>query len=303
VKQSFLTALILFTALCFVTRVAQADNDDVPAPATTQPSNKSQYTLFNPTPAGQLREMETDRPDKTDDPLTIDAGHLQIETGVFDYDDYQDHYKNDNAREEALEFGDFDFRLGVLNNLELDAEVSSYNFVRTTDYITNQSTRQNGVGDLVVGGKLNFWGNDDSEDVWDTALGLEPEFKIPTARQDIGNGHPEIFIGVPFMVNLPAKFTLTAETTVSWERNSTDNGDVTGWQNALSLDRVFSKFDVYLEYWSHVSTQRHLEAQQTLDVGFTYPLADNVIVDTGVNFGLNRASDTIEWTAGVTVRF
>jgi hypothetical protein len=82
-----------------------------------------------------------------------------------------------------------------------------------------------------------------------------------------------------------------------------NSGDVTGFQNAASIDRVFfGKFDIYLEYWSNVTTQQHQEAQQTLDVGFTYPANDNVVFDTGVNFGLNKASQSVEWVAGVSIR-
>jgi hypothetical protein len=53
----------------------------------------------------------------------------------------------------------------------------------------------------------------------------------------------------------------------------------------------------------HTSTERHLEFQQTVDVGVTYPLNNCVILDTGLNFGLNKASETFECTAGVSVRF
>ncbi len=64
-----------------------AARGDAPATtAATQPADKGQYTLFNPTPADQLRGMDTDRPNKTNTPHTIDAGHLQIEIGGFDYD-------------------------------------------------------------------------------------------------------------------------------------------------------------------------------------------------------------------------
>lgn len=60
---------------------------------------------------------------------------------------------------------------------------------------------------------------------------------------------------------------------------------------------------MYLEYASDVTTEKHVEAEQTIDVGGTYPLNDNVVLDSGVNFGLNRASDNIEVLAGVSVRF
>jgi hypothetical protein len=105
-------------------------------------------------------------------------------------------------------------------------------------------------------------------------------------------------------MNLPAGFHLGLQPTISWQRNSTDTGDVAGWQNSISVDRVIlGNFDVYLEYWAFVSTESHQESQQTLDIGFTYPLNDNVVLDTGANMGLNKASETFEWVAGISLRF
>jgi hypothetical protein len=272
--------------------------------ATTQLADKWQFTLFNPVPVDDLRDMDTDRPDKTNTPHTVDAGHLQIETGAFDYDYYRDRYQGADARIETLGVGQIDFRLGVLNDLELNAVVNAYDFLRNTDSTDNQSARQNGIGDTLIGGKLNLWGNDSGDATWATALAIQPQFKIPTARENLGNVHAELFVGVPFLINLPAEFHLGLQPTICWERNTNDTADVAGWQNSASIDRVcFGNFDIYLEYWSQVTTQRHQESQQTLDVGFTYPLTDNVIFDTGANFGLNRASDTLECLAGVSVRF
>jgi hypothetical protein len=280
------------------------DRASLAADPTTQPIDKSQYTLFNPVPVDLLRDMDTDRPDKTNTPHTIDAGWVQLETGFFDYVYYRNRYQGANARTDSLDLAQLNFRLGVLENLELNVVIDPYDFQRNIDYQTNQSSHQNGIGDTVVGGKFNFWGNDMDDKVWATALGIQPQFKIPSARENLGNGHPELFVGLPFLVNLPGGFHLGLQPTISWERNSTNTGQTTGFQNSASLDRVLiGKFDVYLEYWSHVSTQRHQESQQTLDVGFTYPWNDNVTFDSGVNFGLNKASDTIEVVSGVSIRF
>jgi hypothetical protein len=41
--------------------------------------NKSRYNLFNPTPEKLLRELASDRPDQTEGPTTVDAGHWQFE--------------------------------------------------------------------------------------------------------------------------------------------------------------------------------------------------------------------------------
>jgi hypothetical protein len=301
---SSLRLIVVAVILCGGRPALADDPISTTTTTATEPPDKSQYTLFNPVPFDDLRDMDTDRPNKTNTPHTIDAGHLQIETGVFDYVYYRDRYQGANDRSESLDLGQFNFRVGVLNNLELNAVVNSFDLARDTDYLAQQSTRQNGFGDTVVGGKLNLWGNDGSDDAWSTALGIQPQFKIPTAREDLGNGHPEIFVGFPFLMNLPDGFHLGLQTTVSWERNLQNSGYVNGWQNSASVDRViFSNFDVYIEYWSDVTTEQHEELQQTVDLGFTYPLNDNVVLDDGVNLGLNKASQTVEWVSGISFRF
>ena len=283
---------------------ALADESNLNTATVTKRPDKWQYTLFNPVPRDELRSMDTDRPDKTDTPYTIDAGHLQIETGVFDYTYYRDKYQGANSRIETLGLGQFKFRLGVLNDLELNAIVNVYDFLWNSDYTTKQSNSQNGFGDTWIGGKLNLWGNDSGDKPWATALGIQPQFKIPTAQENLGNGHPELFVGIPFLVNLPAQFHLGLQTTVSLERNTDNTEYVTGWQNSASIGHVvLDKFDIYLEYWLHLSTESNQEAQQTLDTGITYPITGNMVLDTGINFGLNKASTTVEWLAGVSIRF
>jgi hypothetical protein len=283
---------------------AQGDDLASTVPAASEPPDKWQYTLFDPVPVDQLRALVPDRPSKTDSPITIDAGHLQIETGIVDYVDAQDRLDGANGRNQALDFGQVEFRLGILNDLELQAYVNAYNSDQEQDFIANQSSRQTGFGDTSIGAKLNFWGDDMGSNDWENAFGFIPLFKIPTAQDNLGNGQPEAFLGFPFQVNLPDQFGWGVETIGSWERNSLNDGYVAGWANMASVDRViFGKYDVYVEYWMHTSTERHLEAQQTIDLGCTYPLSEKVVLDTGWNFGLNKASNTLEATAGITVRF
>jgi hypothetical protein len=44
--------------------------------------DKSDYSLFNPTPEADLRSFSTDRPPKANSPYTVDAGHFQYETDI-----------------------------------------------------------------------------------------------------------------------------------------------------------------------------------------------------------------------------
>src|SRR5262249_12379624 len=86
-----------------------------------EPADKSQYTLFNPTPANCLREFDPDRPDVTDSPFTVDAGHIQFESGLFSYalsrPDRQD------VVTEEFDILDTNIRLGITNYAEIDLGV------------------------------------------------------------------------------------------------------------------------------------------------------------------------------------
>ena len=248
--------------------------------------------------------MDTDRPNVTNTPHTIDAGHLQIETGIVDYAYFRDHSPGDNVREDDLDLGQFNFRLGVLNNLEINAVVDTYDLVQLHDYDAGKSLHAGSFGDTVLGGKLNLWGDESGDNVWETAMAIQPQFKIPTARNDVGNGRFEFEVAAPFLMNLPAGFHLGLQPGVSYERNSENTGYVTGFPTSISLDRVvIGNLDVYLEYACDPTTEKHVETEQTIDVGGTYPLTDNIVLDTGVNFGLNRASNNVEVLAGISFRF
>jgi len=66
---------------------------------------------------------------------------------------------------------------------------------------------------------------------------------------------------------------------------------------------IFGAVDVYLEYAMHVTTEAHTQPQQSIDIGFTYPIADNIAIDSGVFIGTNKATPGIEWTSGISFRF
>jgi len=296
-------AVALIAMLVSTASFAFAETSEPSTRPAAEAPDKSQFNLSNPTPADQLRSMDTDRPNITNTPHTIDAGHLQIETGVFDYTYYRDHSVGDNVRVDDFAFGEFNFRLGVLDDLEVNAVVNAYDIVSAHAYGDGSSLHAGSFGDTVIGAKLNFWGDDGGDETWVTALAIQPQFKLPTAGDNVGNGRFEFEVPFPFLMNLPAGFHLGLQPGVAYERNSTDTGYVTGFPMAMSLDRVvICNLDVYLEYACDPTDEPHAKTEQTIDVGGTYPLNDNVVLDTGINFGLNNASPNIEWVAGISIR-
>ena len=76
-----LSKTTLWVAALALLLVPSSSAADQPAP------DKSAYTLTNRTPEAQLRELNTDRPDLTESPYTVDAGHFQIEMDLVTFTD------------------------------------------------------------------------------------------------------------------------------------------------------------------------------------------------------------------------
>ena len=208
--------LFVLSAAFAITGPARAADNSSDSGAVSGP-----HTLFNPTPASELREMAPDRPNVTNTPQTIGAGHLQLEEGFFDYvrarSDKLSPYK-------SFVFGHSNFRLGVLDNLELNLAIDSYDMVWNTDDGSGRSRRQTGIGDTTIGGKWNIWGDDGSDDPWATALAIQPQVKLPSARHSIGNGHTEFVVNVPFSISLIDDFHLGLQTAIADQRNRANTG-------------------------------------------------------------------------------
>ncbi len=275
--------------------------------SATQPVgsvDKWGYTLLNPVPKEEMRGMSTDRPNVTNSPTTVDAGHLQLETGVVDYQYFREKDSTGNVRSDTWGLGQMNFRVGVLNNVEVNVVVNSYENVRVRDYANGVTSRGSGFGDLVVGGKINVWGNEMGDGVWETSFGVQPQVKVGTAPRGVGNGRMEYAVGFPLLVNLPGAFHLSIQPGASCERNGADTGYVAGVQGAVCVDRVVvGQLDAYVEYAASATREAHVEAIQTIDVGVVYPLTENMSVDTGLMFGVDKVSPTVEWVAGVSWRF
>jgi hypothetical protein len=110
------------------------------------PPDKSSYDLFNPTPAASLRELTPDRPDKTESPYTVDAGHFQVEMDFANYT--YDH--SDGITTKAWNVAPVNLKVGLLNKVDLQFVFDNYLHVRTDDRVAGTSATQSGVGDCTT---------------------------------------------------------------------------------------------------------------------------------------------------------
>lgn len=155
---------------------------DVLAPDT-------RWTLFHPTPRGELHPPVEPR-----GPRTVDAGHAQIDVDLIDAAVGGD----DRAGAPRLELFGFDARLGLTCTTDVQVAFVPYREADVLRFGGARSTGR-GIGDTTVRLGLNLWGNDGGV----TAAGLVPFLRIPTATGGVGTGAFEGGVAVPIAVTLP----------------------------------------------------------------------------------------------------
>ncbi len=259
-------------------------------------TDKSSFTFFNPTPDQLMREMSTDRPDKTESPHTVDAGHFQMESDLVSYS-----YNHDSGvRVDDWAVAPMNLKVGLCNRVDLQAIVETYRHIRTRDNLTGIPIRQNGFGDVTTRLKINLWGNDEGS----TALAVMPFLKFPTNQDQIGNDHVEGGVIIPFAVDLPAGFSLGLMTEFDFNRNGDGAGSHVEFINSVTLSHdIIGKLGGYVEIFTAVSSERDADWVGTLDVGLTYGLTANIQLDAGVNFGLTDSADDLNPFVGLSYRF
>ena len=243
-----------------------------------------------------MRELSPDRPDKTESPYTVDAGHYQLEM------DFANYTGNDSggATTRAWNIAPFNVKAGLLNNVDLQFVFDNYLNVRAKDDATGASATRSGVGDFSTRLKMNLWGDDGGQ----TAFALLPFVTFPTATGNLGDGGVEGGVIFPLAVKLPDGFDLGLETAVGCLRDEDDSNHHADFINSITLDHaVFGQLSGYLEFFSDVSTERHAGWVGTVDTGLEFLVTKNMQLDCGCNFGVTQAADNYNPFAGITVRF
>lgn len=237
------------------------------------------YHLFNPVPAPQLRPLSADRPDTTESPITVDAGHLQLEMSLLDY-----------TRDGDLETyvaGAMNLKLGLLENTDLQMVFDLHTW----------GDEGEGFRDVTLRLKQNIWGNDGGK----TALALMPFVKIPTGTE-LSNGEAEGGFIVPFSIDLADGLGVGLMAEVDWVYDGATGDYATDFVHTavLGLD-LTENLGLYTEY---LGITHELGAYESyFSMGLTRAVGENILLDVGALAGLNRAAADFEVFTGMTVRF
>lgn len=268
------------------------------SPASAQDSDKSIYNLLNPTPRELLREMSTDRPDKTESPYTVDAGRFQLEMDFVTYTADTD--DDANLRMETINIAPVNLKLGLTSSTDLQVVIDSYVRHKVTDRTTNTQDRTDGFGDVTVRLKHNLWGNDGGA----TALALMPFVKLPTNSNGLGNDAVEFGIIVPLAIGISDHIGIGLMTEVDFLEEADGEGLSPTFVNTAVLGVDLSdRVGIYTELFTEKSIEDDTDWVVTFDAGLTYAVSDDVQLDAGVNLGVTDAADDVNVFVGLSRRF
>jgi len=274
-----LRRLLLPTAAVAIAVVAGGQQS--PTPRGQLPPDRSQYNLLNPTPGYLLREMSTDRPDQTESPYTVDAGHLQVELDLG-FAEFVRGYPGRQDTSTTWGVVPFNLKLGLLNNVDLQVVAGTYGHTRSEDLSSGNVKTASGFGDVQTRLKINFWGNDGGR----TAFGVLPYLKWPLPQSGLRNGMTEGGVILPFAMDLGDGWSLGAMTEFDFVAGE-GGGHEQQFVNSVTVGRgLTGKLGVYAEFVSVTRGSPDVPWQAQANAGWTYALGPNLQLDGGSYAGL-----------------
>ncbi|GMV26833.1 MAG: hypothetical protein AMXMBFR58_28640 [Phycisphaerae bacterium] len=250
-----------------------------------------QYTLFNPVPHDRLRDLSADRPDTTESPFTVDAGHAQIELSVVEWS-----RDEDGARVDTATVAPVNLKLGLTMTTDLQLVLEPW-----TRVDERGAGDVEGFGDTTLRLKWNLWGNDGGG----SAGAIMPFVTFPTGPDGISTQEVEGGVILPVAFSLPDGVGLGAMLEIDLvydDRRSRYTADLV---HTIVVSReLWDGVGAFLEYagaaWAEDLSD---EYRATLNTGLTWTVTPDWMLDAGVRIGLTEAADDITLFAGSTMRF
>jgi hypothetical protein len=271
----------------------------LPARAEADDLDKSGYTLFDPVPDDLLRKFAPDRPTKGFSVRTIDAGHFEIETDLAN-----DTISNSNgSKTRSFQTLDPTLKLGLTNWMDLEVQFNGLQHVESFDQ-SSPFNFQNatGFGDVFLRSKINLFGNDSGP----MGFALIPYVKLPSSSSPlISNGAVEGGLIAPLALR-PDDFIITLMTEVDDLKSATGNNRYANFVNLVSVSHGvpgIEGMNAMVELYSSAGTDPATAPVYTLDFGMNFRLSQHVILDVGLNLGLNSAAPRAQVYTGLSARF
>jgi len=238
---------------------------------------KQSYNFLHPVPKERLREMETDRPDITESPVTTDAGHLQVETDLYRLE--KTHHETSLKTTQL--FNQANLKLGITQSTAIQLVVQSYNLEKESS--EDGLKHNHGFGDLTLRIKQNLLGNDKGH----FAIALLPYLKFPTASAQKDDKYEGGMI-VPMSLKLGGEWKLGMQMELDRLQNEEGEGYHTQFLESLTLSHpLVKKLDAVAETYYTYDIQAH-QWNNFLNAALQLEVAKDVKIDGGLNYGIQH---------------
>jgi len=231
-----------------------------------------------------LRPLSPDRPDVTESPNTVDAGHFQMEADIARV-----------TRDEGLTsygFAHTNLKFGLAHFWDVQLVVESLVGLEGPDGYDW------GYGDTTLRTKLNVFGNDAGP----VALAVMPWVKFPTAGSR-GNEKVEGGLIVPLGLDLPAGFECGLMAEGDWMANEANTDYHLEILNSAVLGHdLVGPLGAYVEAIGVHSTEPGSQYALSAAVGFTYDIDGWLQPDAGVVVGLTEAAEDVSPFVGLSLK-
>jgi hypothetical protein len=237
------------------------------------------YTLFNPVPKAQMREMATDRPGIAETPMTVDAGHVQYETALLSYGIE----RAEGVKTKTFTFNALDFHVGLTSSTALQLMLITYTIEKAQEQRTAKKSRDAGIGDLTFRLKQNLRGND----AGNFSIALLPYFTLPTAK-NANNNKVEAGLLLPMELKLPADWTLGLQLEIDRLKDKDKNALHTEVLQAISLSHpVIKDLEGIAETYQAYEFKKH-QWTNFVNAALQYAVNSNCKFDAGLSYGLQH---------------
>lgn len=249
--------------------------------------------LFKPVPKERMRDMETDRPNITESPFTVDAGHFQYEADVFKFKNEKDEISS----QRTFLINQANLKLGITNSTDFQIIFQMFGSKNDIDQATGIKTTESGVGDLTLRVKQNLLGNNGGR----FSIAILPYLKIPTSHFEQDNRY-EGGLVVPMQLKLPHDWKLGFQIEDDRLKDKYEAQMHTELLQSVTISHEIIKgLDGMAEtYYSYNIKEHHIA--NYLNAALQMSIAKDFKVDAGLNYGIQTDAEKT-YFVGTSFRF
>jgi hypothetical protein len=244
-----------------------------------------------------LSSICTDRPTKSNYACTVDEGHFQYEADIANGSSLH----QDGVTTDTWLIVNPTIKYGLTPTIDLEANFSPFESVRTHDRTSGTTQDFSGVSDLYLRMKYNFLTTENG--IWQATI--LPYIKAPTAPTGIGNGAVEGGLILPVNYKLSDTLTLTTVPEFDLLKNALDDGRHANTAQLINLGwSLPGNFTLYGELWGDWNMDPSgTVTQASADTALAYGVTPYLQLDIGMNFGLNKNTPNMQGYIGISQKF